>query len=210
MQSDCSELSSKLPLLSTVQETKLKYLSLATLARSARILPYPRLQESLDIHVIRDLEDLIIDAMYQDVVRGKLDQQRSTFAVEWSMGRDTRTEDIQGILEALNNWGRMTGALLESMDNKIKKIKDEQAESESLRNKHNVILRENVKEVSEKIQTPTSNRSTRKGRNGESLFGDAMDIDERAVPGSGPRHASSTPSGSRIQWVLVVFVDVKN
>src|SRR6202012_5142873 len=102
--------------------------------------------------VIRDLEDLIIDAMYQDVIRGKLDQQRETFEVEWSMGRDVRPEDMQELLAALNNCNRFIGALWVSMDNRIRKIKEEQAESERLKSKQNVILRDHIKEISEKIQ----------------------------------------------------------
>jgi COP9 signalosome complex subunit 7 len=160
------------------------------------------LQEALDIHVLRDLEDLIIDAMYQDVVRGKLDQQQGMFEVEWAMGRDMKTEEIQGLLIALNNWSRMAGALLESMDKKIKKIKVEQAEGDSLRTKNNAILRERIKEVSERIQPPTANRTARKGRIGEpsaGSLGDAMDVDDRGIPGLSPRNAGSASSSLRIQ-----------
>jgi len=196
--------SESLPKLSVPQETKLKYLSLATLARSSRLLPYSRLQEALDIHVIRDLEDLIIDAMYQDVIRGKLDQQRSTFEVEWTMGRDMKAEEVQNLLAALGNWSRMTGALLEAMDKKIKKIKVEQAETDSLRNKNNATLRENVKEISEKIQPTTAQRSARKGRPGESIggFNDPMDIDERGItsgPGTRGPGSASTSAGPTVQ-----------
>jgi hypothetical protein len=193
----------ELPKLSPVQETKLKYLTLAALARTARILPYSRLQMTLDIHVIRDLEDLIIDAMYQDVIRGKLDQQRSTFEVEWSMGRDVKSEGVNDILVALNNWSRMTGALLESMDRKIKKIKDEQVDNDTQRTKQNALLRETIKEISEKSQPSAANRSGRKGRDAMGTFGDAMEIDDRGVLTSGPRGSGQGQgaSSSRLQSV---------
>jgi len=190
----------ELPKLSAVQETKLKYLTLATLARAARILPYSRLQETLDIHVIRDLEDLIIDAMYQDVIRGKLDQQQSTFEVEWSMGRDVKSDEVKDILAALNNWSRMTGALLQSMDKKIKKIKEEQTENDTLQKKQNTLLRDNIKEVSEKIQPPGQTRPPRsKGRAGEGSFTDAMEIDDRGGLLSGARALGQGSSGSKPQ-----------
>jgi len=190
------------PKLSQTQETKLKYLTLVTLAGTARILPYSRLQETLDIHIIRDLEDLIIDAMYQDLIRGKLDQQQSIFEVEWSMGRDVKTEEVKDILAALSNWSRMTGALLESMDKKIKKIKEEQLENDNLRIRQNVLLRENIKEVSEKVQPPTANRTGRKGRVGEAipgLYGDVMEIDDRGGLMPSPRAFGQGSSSSRLQ-----------
>jgi len=64
-----------LPQLNQAQLTKLKYLSLASLASETQILPYARLLAELDMASVRELEDLIIDAIYQDIVRGKLDQK---------------------------------------------------------------------------------------------------------------------------------------
>ena len=37
---------------------------------------------------MRDLEDLIIDAMYNNVLGGKLNQERGTLSVDWVIGRD--------------------------------------------------------------------------------------------------------------------------
>lgn len=185
-----------LPKLTTVQETKLKYLSLCTMARKARMLPYAQLQEALDIHVLRDLEDLIIDAMYQDVIRGRLDQRQSTFEVEWSMGRDMQKEDVQALLDQLHNWSKMTGALLESMDKKIKKIKDEQSQGENLRARQNLMLREHVREISEKIIPSAGNRAFRKATRGETAI-DEMDVDDRSgVLGLTLLKKSAGPSSS--------------
>ena len=36
----------------------------------------------------RELEDLMIDAIYLDILRGKLDQSKELFEVEYTMGRD--------------------------------------------------------------------------------------------------------------------------
>jgi len=58
----------------------------------------------LDITTIRELEDLIIDAMYQDVLRGKLDQKDQQLEVEYTMGRDLRPGQLEDILAALKNW----------------------------------------------------------------------------------------------------------
>lgn len=53
---------------------------------------------------IRDLEDLIIDAIYLDILRGKLDQKEQQLEVEYTMGRDLELGGIGEILAALNNW----------------------------------------------------------------------------------------------------------
>ena len=53
---------------------------------------------------VRELEDLIIDAIYSDVIRGKLDQKEQQFEVEYTMGRDVEPEDIEKLLTSLRNW----------------------------------------------------------------------------------------------------------
>ncbi|KAG6912801.1 hypothetical protein DXG01_012029, partial [Tephrocybe rancida] len=51
------------------------------------ILPYAD-PKALDMPTIRDLEDLIIDAIYLDILHGKLDQKEQQLEVEYTMGRD--------------------------------------------------------------------------------------------------------------------------
>lgn len=53
---------------------------------------------------MRELEDLIIDAMYQDVLRGRLDQKEQQLEVEYTMGRDLRPGQLEQILSALKDW----------------------------------------------------------------------------------------------------------
>ena len=53
---------------------------------------------------IRELEDLIIDAIYLDVLRGKLDQNKAQFEVEYTMGRDLEAGKLENVLVALQNW----------------------------------------------------------------------------------------------------------
>jgi COP9 signalosome complex subunit 7 len=50
------------------------------------------------------LEDLIIDAIYADIVRGKLDQKQQQFEVQYTMGRDLRPGQLEELLEALQDW----------------------------------------------------------------------------------------------------------
>jgi len=69
-----------------------------------KILSYSDLLKALDMPSIRELEDLIIDAIYLDVLRGKLDQSKELFEVEYTMGRDLEPGGLENILVALQNW----------------------------------------------------------------------------------------------------------
>lgn len=71
---------------------------------SPQVLPYAQLLQTLQMPTIRDLEDLIIDAIYQDVIRGKLDQKGQQFDVEYTMGRDVEPGKIESLLVALQDW----------------------------------------------------------------------------------------------------------
>lgn len=53
---------------------------------------------------IRELEDLIIDAIYLDIIRGKLDQKEQQFEVEYTIGRDLEPGNIESMLKALRDW----------------------------------------------------------------------------------------------------------
>jgi len=53
-----------LPELSPVQTKKLQYLTIVTLSESQKCIPYKKLLEELSIGDIRELEDLIIEAIY--------------------------------------------------------------------------------------------------------------------------------------------------
>ena len=67
-------------------------------------LPYSQLQEQLDMPTVRELEDLIIDAIYLSIIRGKLDQKEQQFDVEYTVGRDVEPGKIEALLASLKNW----------------------------------------------------------------------------------------------------------
>ena len=49
-------------------------------------MPYSDLSQALDISTARELEDLIIDAIYLDLLHGKLDQKEEQLEVTHTMG----------------------------------------------------------------------------------------------------------------------------
>lgn len=78
-----------------------------------QILPYSLLLEELQVATIRELEDLIIDAIYLDVLRGKLDQKEQQLEIEYTMGRDLEPGKLENLLEALQNWSVPSPLLIE-------------------------------------------------------------------------------------------------
>ncbi|TFK18888.1 hypothetical protein FA15DRAFT_674926 [Coprinopsis marcescibilis] len=139
-----------LPPLTTNQITKLKHLSIVSLASERRILPYDLLLNSLDITTVRELEDLIIDAIYQDILRGKLDQKEKQLEVEYTMGRDVQPEKLDDLLDILRNWAQTTSQVLAALDNKIHTISSNAAAQKVYQIEYDEALQKTLKDVSEK------------------------------------------------------------
>lgn len=74
--------------LSDAQLRKLRQLSVASLAAHSRSLPYADLMDELGLSSRRELEDLVIEAIYAEVVKGKLDQRNACFQVDQALARD--------------------------------------------------------------------------------------------------------------------------
>ncbi len=150
------------------------------MAKGSRVLSYASLQEGLDISSIRELEDLIIDAMYQDVIHGKLDQLNGTFEVEWAMGRDLRENEERELLQALKVWSQTTGAVLAALDKQIQKIKDNERSHSKMTEDYEKEFLDNLKEVAAKAkEAPT--QTTRPARRPLGPAGsriDEMDVDD--------------------------------
>ncbi|KXS19771.1 hypothetical protein M427DRAFT_429592 [Gonapodya prolifera JEL478] len=125
-----------LPQLTQAQLKKLQQLTLVSLAGESSTLPYSNLLHALSLPSVRDLEDLIIDAMYQDLLKGKLDQARSALEVEQTMGRDLvpgREEKLLGVLGA---WASTAMHLLHQLDQQIERTSQAAADNRLKREQH--------------------------------------------------------------------------
>lgn len=110
---------SHLPPLNPAQTKKLKQLTLVSLSSKSRLIPYSVLQEQLDISALRDLEDLIIDAVYQGVIQGSLDQKKQQLEVEFGMGRDLKPESLDQMISVLRLWSNQSDTLLKNIKDKV-------------------------------------------------------------------------------------------
>lgn len=106
--------------LTPVQKKKLQHLTIVTLATKSKCIPYSILLQELDIKNVRDLEDLIIEAIYADIIHGKLDQRNSQLEVDYAgLGRDVRPGDTGVVARTLAEWGQCCSAILECIEEQV-------------------------------------------------------------------------------------------
>ncbi|GAA5856640.1 hypothetical protein JCM8547_005904 [Rhodosporidiobolus lusitaniae] len=89
------------PTLTAEQETKLKQLTILTLATQSRSIPYSTLLSTLSLPDVPALEDLLISAFYADVLTGRLDQKAEVLEVLSAHGRDVRASPAASTSSAL-------------------------------------------------------------------------------------------------------------
>ncbi|RDX98779.1 COP9 signalosome complex subunit 7, partial [Mucuna pruriens] len=93
--SDYKSKADHLPQLIPDQIVKLKQLTVLTLVKTNKVLPYDRLMQELDVTNIRELEDFLIDeCVYVGIIRGKLNQLRRCFEVQFAACRDMRPTQL--------------------------------------------------------------------------------------------------------------------
>jgi len=146
----------QLPALNEAQTIKLKHLTIVSMAAERRILPYPLLMSSLAMPTIRDLEDLIIDAIYLDLLRGKLDQKEAQLEVEYTMGRDLEPGKLEAMLGALKDWASTTSAVLATLDAQIGFIANQTAVYKAQKEEHDAHVQIIIKEVMDKKDNMSS------------------------------------------------------
>jgi len=109
---------SDLPKLEPAQLTKLKQLSIVEYASKSKELSYSMLMSMLDINNVRELEDLIIDAVYAGLCSGKLDQRRRSFLVRSVIGRDLGPNEVESMANTLSSWLQSSESLLKTLEKK--------------------------------------------------------------------------------------------
>ncbi|XP_010540218.1 PREDICTED: COP9 signalosome complex subunit 7-like isoform X2 [Tarenaya hassleriana] len=138
----------RIPELVPDQVLKLKQLTVLTLAETNKVLPYDSLMQELDVTNVRELEDFLInECMYAGIVRGKLDQLKRCFEVQFAAGRDLRPGQLGNMMLTLSNWLNTSENLLVSIQEKIKWA-DKMGEFEK---KHRKEVEERVEEVKKSL-----------------------------------------------------------
>ena len=94
-----------MPTLTDSMIKKLRLLTIITLTNNkSKKIPYSVLSEELKVDNLRDLEDLIIEAIYANLIKAKLDQKAICLEIESTLARDVKLERIDDISNVLTNW----------------------------------------------------------------------------------------------------------
>jgi len=117
--SDYKAHASDLPQLTEKQTKKLKQLTLVALASESRVIPYSTLLQELDVPNLTELSDLIIDALYKNLISGKLDHERQEFQVDSAIGRDVQDSDLDRMISVLSAWEKQSNELMKDIEQKI-------------------------------------------------------------------------------------------
>jgi len=129
---------------------KLKMLSIVEYASKEKLLMYNQLQSQLDIATLRDLEDLIIECVYNGLLQGKLDQRKKAFEVQWVMGRDLHPTEVDDMMKTVEQWLKQSEQLIVVLDEKTKAAnathEKKKREAEAL-SKQKAEIVQNVKEL---------------------------------------------------------------
>lgn len=110
--------------LSPLARRKLQLLTLASLAVHQRILPYTTLLKELQVESVRELEDLIIDGIYAQVIRGKLDQLNNHLNIEYTIARDVNETALNRIENILDKWCSNCATLLNDLKHEARIAND--------------------------------------------------------------------------------------
>jgi COP9 signalosome complex subunit 7 len=115
--------SGSLPALTPAQKVKLQRLTIVSLSAQShvcfvffledssdrnifvpQVLSYTLLQKELSIDNVRELEDLVIEAIYSGVIQGRIDQRNQQFEIHFAIGRDVQPAELDSLMQTLLTW----------------------------------------------------------------------------------------------------------
>ncbi|KAI8321359.1 hypothetical protein GQ54DRAFT_298084 [Martensiomyces pterosporus] len=117
--SDYKGIASQLPEITSRQLEKLKHLTLVSFASGAKILPYDEVMRVLSCENEQQMEDLVIETIYKELISAKLDQQRRLVEVDYVVGRDVHRRDLPEMHSLLSAWSTVCEGVLASLNNSI-------------------------------------------------------------------------------------------
>ncbi|KAM4058077.1 PCI domain-containing protein [Hirsutella rhossiliensis] len=192
---------SDLPALVEAQALKLRQLSLLTLARDRANLSYDSLQGALDLSSARQLEDLVIKAVYQGLLHATLDPARQAVQVtSVAPLRDLQPGSIPNMTAALNAWSDRCTTTLADLEAQIRDIRYAAAvramETKTADEKLRRLMGE-LRDTDNSQDLPSRDGLPRRGINkramletGSSAVDETMELDEPYLPEEQTKRAS--------------------
>jgi COP9 signalosome complex subunit 7 len=144
----------RLPALSDAQALKLRQLSLLTLARDRANLSYAALQQHLGLGSARELEDLVITAIYAGLVNATLDPARQAVQVaSVAPLRDLAPGAVPDLVAALRLWSAKCSDTLADLDARTARIRAAAAVREREKRAADEKLQAAMAEIEKKAKT---------------------------------------------------------
>ncbi|XP_053204875.1 COP9 signalosome complex subunit 7-like [Panonychus citri] len=109
----------KYPQLTGQMVTKLRHLTIINLASKNKTLSYEKLNEQLGIVNLRELENLIIDVIYSNIIKGKMDQENGWLEISSTISRDIKEEQLETIIDVLSNWTSNCDNVISDIESQI-------------------------------------------------------------------------------------------
>lgn len=102
---------------------KLRMLTLVSLAKRQNLLAYALLMEKLSLTTVRQVEDVVLDAIYAGLVRARMDQRAAIVEIMSATGRDVQTPaGVSEMIDVLKTWVVRSDQLVSAIDDKINYI----------------------------------------------------------------------------------------
>ncbi|XP_074597251.1 COP9 signalosome subunit 7 [Brevipalpus obovatus] len=120
--------STKYPPLTPAMVQKLRNLTIVSLANSSKIISYQKLSEELGIDNLRDLENLIMDVIYSNIIKGKMDQQNRWLEISSTISRDIREGQLGNIIGILSDWCNNCDSVIVDIETQINKANSVKAD----------------------------------------------------------------------------------
>lgn len=117
---DYRAIPSSFPPLSEPHWKKLRVLTLVSLANGNSILHYQTLQDKLGVSTVREVEDVVLDAIYAGMVRARMDQRAARVEILSAVGRDVVSPTgVADMIATMKAWVSRSTQLVEEIDDKI-------------------------------------------------------------------------------------------
>ncbi|CEM34150.1 unnamed protein product [Vitrella brassicaformis CCMP3155] len=156
--------------LSPAMYRKLRMLTVTSMASNSTLLTFDALATALDLEPgnTRQLENIIIETIYAELVEGKMDQEKQCFAVSGVASRDVRLpQDLDDMIDILGKWGKATEQVLKSLNDRL--TDDSKERQKFLAEEKNV--KDEVEKVKTKLKGETDSDMVLGGLGGMGLGG---------------------------------------
>lgn len=105
--------------------------------------------QELHIDSIRNLEDLIIQCVYDNVLVAKLDQAKGRAIIRYVISRDIRNQDLSSLGEKLVSWKNRVNAAVKDLDDVSGQIVALREDAKMRSEAHSIALAATIKQVKE-------------------------------------------------------------